>query len=125
MATKVTLRQKAISGVFNWVLQGLDRLLAQKKFSDCEASRRAIEQYKTESSSIQMFLNENGYKASSKVYELFRDIYFEYRSFCFEEGLTPFKKSNFKKQLESLGYIVSRGSGNKVEVFIEKSGIDI
>jgi putative DNA primase/helicase len=46
-----------LSGVFNWVLDGLNRLLIQKRFSVCEAAEQALEQYKTESNSVQMFLN--------------------------------------------------------------------
>jgi putative DNA primase/helicase len=56
--------EKELSGVFNWVLQGLNRLLEQKRFSDCEAAQRAVEQYKIESDSVQMFLNEHEYKVS-------------------------------------------------------------
>ncbi len=41
-----------LSGVFNWVLNGLDRLLKQKRFSDCEAAKQAVEQYKNESNSV-------------------------------------------------------------------------
>ena len=110
-----------LSGVFNWVLQGLEKLLKQKKFSDCEAARQAVEQYKIESNSVQMFLNENEYKASSK-YKLIKELYPEYRSFCQEDGMTPFKKSNFIKQLRALSLVVDRVSQNQLAVFIETHG---
>ncbi len=64
--------EKELSGVFNWVLQGLNRLLEQKKFSDCEAAQQAVEQYKIESNSVQMFLNENEYKGSLTNYKLIK-----------------------------------------------------
>ena len=67
--------EKELSGVFNWVLQGLNRLLEQKKFSDCEAAQQAVEQYKIESNSVQMFLNENEYKGSPTNYRLIKDLY--------------------------------------------------
>jgi putative DNA primase/helicase len=113
--------EKELSGVFNWVLQGLNRLLEQKKFSDCEAAQQAVEQYKIESNSVQMFLNENEYKGSSK-YKLIKELYLEYRSFCQEDGMTPFKKSNFIKQLRALGLVVGRVSQNQLAVFIETHG---
>jgi putative DNA primase/helicase len=112
--------EKELSGVFNWVLQGLNRLLEQKKFSDCEAAQQAVEQYKIESNSVQMFLNENGYKGSLTNYKLIKDLYPEYREFCSDDGTTPFKKINFNKQLRALNLVVERVSQNQLAVFIEK-----
>ncbi len=110
-----------LSGVFNWVLQGLYRLLEQKKFSDCEAAQRAVEQYKIESNSVQMFLSENEYKASPTNYRLIKNLYQEYRTFCLESGMPPFKKVNFVKQLRNLNFIVERVSQNQLAVFIENT----
>jgi len=100
-------------------LQGLSRLLEQKRFSDCEAAQQAVEQYKIESNSVQMFLNENEYKSSSSNYMLIKNLYQEYKAFCIEDGMTPFKKLNFIKQLRALGFIVDRVSHNQLAVFIE------
>jgi len=113
--------ENELSGVFNWVLQGLYRLLEQKKFSDCEAAQRAVEQYKIESNSVQMFLSENEYKASPTNYRLIKNLYQEYRTFCLESGMPPFKKVNFVKQLRNLNFIVERVSQNQLAVFIENT----
>jgi len=115
--------EKELSGVFNWVLQGLNRLLEQKKFSDCEAAQQAVEQYKFESNSVQMFLNENEYKGSPTNYKLITELYQEYRAFCIDDGMPPFKKTNFIKQLRALGFVVDRASQNKLVAFIEAPGI--
>ena len=115
--------EKELSGVFNWVLQGLNRLLEQKKFSDCEAAQQAVEQYKIESNSVQMFLNENEYKGSLTNYKLIKDLYPEYRTFCIDDGTTPFKKTNFIKQLRTLSLVVDRVSQNQLAVFIEAPGL--
>ncbi len=115
--------KKELSGVFNWVLQGLNRLLEQGKFSDCKAAQQAVEQYKIESNSVQMFLNENEYKGSLTNYKLIKDLYPEYRAFCIDDGMPPFKKTNFIKQLRALGLIVDRVSQNQLAVFIEAPGI--
>lgn len=115
--------EKELSGVFNWVLQGLNRLLEQKKFSDCEAAQQAVEQYKIESNSVQMFLNENEYKGSLTNYKLIKDLYPEYRAFCFDDGMPPFKKTNFIKQLRALSLVVDRVSQNQLAVFIEAPGL--
>ena len=108
--------ENELSGVFNWVLDGLNRLLKQKRFSDCEAAKKAVEQYKTESNSIKLFLDENEYQNSPNSYRLIKDLYPEYRAFCYEDGMTAFKKVNFSKQLEALGIRLDReaGTGQKI-----------
>jgi putative DNA primase/helicase len=111
--------EKELSGVFNWVLKGLNRLLEQKKFSDCEAAQQAVEQYKIESNSVQMFLNENEYKSSPTNYKLITELYQEYKAFCIDDGMPPFKKPNFIKQLRALGFVVDRASQNKLVAFVE------
>ena len=111
-----------LSGVFNWVLEGLNRLLKQKKFSKCEAAKRALEQYKIESNSVQMFLNDSEYQRSLTNYKLIKDIYPEYKSYCIEDGAKPFQKKNFTKQLRTLGYIVEKVAQNQTAVFIERDG---
>jgi len=111
--------ENELSGVFNWVLEGLQRLLKQKKFSKCEAAQKALERYKIESNSVQMFLNENEYQRSPTNYKLIKDLYPEYRTFCSNDGLKPFHKRNFTKQLEALGFVVDKVSQNKLAVFIE------
>ena len=100
--------ENELSGVFNWVLKGLNRLLDQKKFSDCEAARAALEQYKIESNSIKLFLDENGYKPSSSNWILIKDIYPLYKGYCLEDGMKPFNKRNFIKQLQGLGIVIER-----------------
>jgi putative DNA primase/helicase len=114
--------EKELSGVFNWVLQGLNRLLEQKRFSDCEAAQQAVEQYKIESNSVQMFLNENEYKGSLTNYKPIKQLYTDYRAFCIDDGMTPFKKTNFIKHLKALNLIIDRVSQNQLAVFIEAPG---
>jgi putative DNA primase/helicase len=110
--------ENELSGVFNWVLEGLNRLLEQKRFSNCLAAQQAVEQYKIESNSVQMFLNENEYTSSSTSYKLITELYPEYKTFCIEDGMTPFKKTNFIKQLRALGFLVDRASQNKLVAYI-------
>jgi len=108
-----------LAGVFNWMLEGLNRLLNQRRFSYCGAAEKALEAYKTESNSVQMFINENGYQKESEKYTLIKNLYSEYRNFCLEDGVTPFKKSNFIKQLRALGYVVDRVTDNKLAAFVK------
>lgn len=114
--------ENELSGVFNWVLEGLSRLLEIKGFSNCIAAQQAIEQYKIESNSIQLFLDENEYKNSSTQYRLIKELYPEYRTYCSEDGMTPFKKVNFSKQLQSLGVQIDRESGTGQKIAYVNKG---
>ena len=111
-----------LSGVFNWVLEGLNRLLEQKKFSNCNAAKAALEQYKLESNSVQMFLNDRNYQSSPNDYKLIRDLYKEYRDYCIEDGNSPFKKQNFIKQIKSLGFVIGEVSGRMKAAYLSKGG---
>lgn len=94
-----------LPGVFNWVLRGLDRLLFAKKFTVCKAAETAINQYRTESDSVSMFCEENMYKPDANHWFAMKDIYHEYRTFCFEDGYKPLNRKNFTKRMASNGYI--------------------
>lgn len=100
--------ENELSGVFNWVLEGLNRLLEQKSFSNCEAAKRAVEQYKTQSDSVKLFIEEQGYKPSPINYKLVKELYTLYRSTCLDDGFKPVNKTNFIKRLQSFGVIVEK-----------------
>ena len=104
--TKIIERE--LSGVFNWVLEGLNRLLDQKGFTDCQAAQKAVEQYRTEADSVRMFMEEFGYIKSPTKYKLSKDLYSQYRIFCQEDGYSPLKRGNFTKRLDAIGIVMSR-----------------
>ena len=106
-----------LSGVFNWVLDGLKRLLEQKRFSPCRAAEVAREEYQRNSDSVRLFLEETGYKASAENWKTLKELYSEYRIFCMEDGMPAVKKGNFRKRLEAAGFTIARkAEGNAVFV---------
>ena len=109
-----------LSGVFNWVLEGLNRLLAQKGFSKCTAAEEAVADYKTQSDSVKMFIDENDYTISPNDYTLIKDLYPHYRQYCSEDGFKPVSKVNFSKRLKNYKIIVERVTGNKLAAFVTK-----
>jgi len=118
----IKIIESELSGVFNWVLQGLNRLLEQKRFSDCEAAKQALEQYKTESNSVKQFLEE--YEADPEGYTLIKELYRAYLEFCHTERNTPFKKVNFSKQLQALGINTGREGGTGQNIaYVEKKEV--
>lgn len=99
---------KELSGVFNWVLEGLNRLLEQKCFSECNAAKRMVERYRIESDSVQMFLSENEYKVSSTNEISLKEIFSEYRSYCIESGFKTCSSKTLAERLRNSGYQTDR-----------------
>lgn len=110
--------ENELSGVFNWVLEGLDRLLKQKGFSKCTAAEKAVEEYKKQSDSVKMFIEDYNYKTSLDEFTLVKELYQHYKSYCLEDGFRPVSKINFTKRLKSYNIIVDRVSGNRLAAFL-------
>src|SRR5690606_17645206 len=53
-----------LSGVFNWVLNGLTRLLKNKDFTQSSIVQNEVLQYQKESDSVMMFLEDENYQSS-------------------------------------------------------------
>jgi len=99
-----------LSGVFNWVLEGLNRLLIQKRFSECKVAQKSVEKYKIESDSVLMFLNELEYKVSEGNQMPLKDIFNEYRNYCIESGFKSCSIRTFSERLRNTGYETERKS---------------
>lgn len=89
-----------LSGVFNWILQGLDRVLEQKNFSKCDAVENARSNYEKQSDSVKMFIDEFEYTVSTD-YTPLRTLYEQYNRFCIEDGYKPVNMGNFRKRIEN------------------------
>lgn len=107
--------EKELSGVFNWVLAGLDRLLKQGGFTKCDAVEKAVEAYKVESDSVQMFLTENEYTPDASKEVRLSDFYHEYKIYCLDNGFSPGSSRTFSTRLKVAGFqSVRRNYGNVV-----------
>lgn len=107
-----TLAQKIIdtelSGVFNWVLDGLKRLLAQKNFTNCESVKKQLEQYKKESDSVQMFLEDENYTKAVNDFKPLKDIYFDYKVYCNDNGDKACSLRTLADRLRRVGYVTEK-----------------
>lgn len=109
--------ESELSGVFNWVLDGLERILKYKQFSECEPANDVLKQFEKESDTTQLFLEENNFQKSDEKTISMKELYREYRQFCNDSGYQPLNKNNFKKRLERLSYEVSRkNTGNHCSI---------
>ncbi|MGO3181229.1 MAG: DNA primase family protein [Aequorivita sp.] len=109
-----------LSGVFNWILLGLERLLAQKKFSRCAAIDNALNDFKKDSDSVKMFIDEFEYQIEVEGFTMIKDLYNHYRSFCIEDGCRPVNKSNFMKRLRHHKILVERKSSGYVAFVVSE-----
>jgi putative DNA primase/helicase len=100
--------ENELSGVFNWVLDGLSRLLKQKGFSNCNAAKKAIELYRTQSDSVKMFIEDNEYKATAEHQTKIVELYSQYKAYCIDDGFRPVNKANFKKRLSGYGVVIDK-----------------
>ena len=97
-----------LSGVFNWMLDGLGRLLQQRTFTRSAMIREQVEDFRRESDSVAMFLDEGRYKPDPQSCMLLKDLFYDYRSFCYENGYTPCSLKTVSKRLKNAGYKTER-----------------
>lgn len=112
-----------LSGVFNWVLQGLNRILANRHFSTSKKAEEARDAYKLESDSVRGFITDNDYKPTENKDEatLYKTLYSDYRNYCIEDGYKPVHKGNFRKRLEAQGIKVEKVGSEGNKAFIKRS----
>ena len=108
-----------LSGVFNWVLEGLNRLLEQKNFTHSDVVQKAREDYELKSDSVRVFIDEMEYKKSPTEYVLRKELYREYRNYCNEEGFKAVSNTNFIERLEAFGCQIEKKNVGNV-VFVTK-----
>lgn len=107
--------ESELPGIFNWILRGLSRLLENLEFTTSEIIKQILEDYRRESDSVAMFIEENSYVPDADIHQLLKDLYQTYRSFCLDDGYKPLNKKNFKKRLEILKFLVHQTyDGNRV-----------
>lgn len=100
-----------LSGVFNWVLDGLQRLLRQKRFTQSKAVDDALTQYRTRSDSVRSYLEEHGLQPSADAHKPLKDIYTAYTVHCKESGSHPCALRTFAERMRNTGYTITRSNG--------------
>ncbi len=111
--------QQELSGVFNWVLAGLHRLLEQKNFSACDAATQQLKRYQQQSDSVLMFLEDAGYTPSKIAFLLLQQLYGQYKIFCADNGYRLCSLKTVGERLRIHGYEMERKTAGMV-VYLEK-----
>ncbi|HEX8396398.1 MAG TPA: phage/plasmid primase, P4 family [Pyrinomonadaceae bacterium] len=104
LASKII--ESELSGVFNWILEGLRRLLKNERFTESEIIKAEVENYRKESDSAAMFIEETHFqKVSDKERATFlKVIYSEYKLFCQDYGFRPLNIQNLCNRLKASGF---------------------
>ncbi|MEI9912625.1 MAG: phage/plasmid primase, P4 family [Bacteroidota bacterium] len=104
-----------LSGIFNWVLMGLDRLTKYDKFSESGFVDKALEEFKQESDSVHQFIDAFGYEKVVECKTRFMPLYKDYAQYCQENGFRALNSRNFRKRLEAQNVTITRlANGNCV-----------
>jgi len=117
---------KELSGIFNWVLEGLGRLLKQQQFTESPKAKELLEEMRYESDSVAQFIEDKGYEPSKTdenpmLYKTFKN---EYKSFCISQGGISVGGKELGTRLRSLGFIIKRHKGGgKVHIFLKKDPV--
>lgn len=99
--------ESELSGVFNWILQGLNRLLTNGKFTQSDIIKDEIEAYRKESDSVSCFLEEENYRSSADCMPL-KNVFSSYRAYCQENGFSAAGRKLFTSRLKHLKIKVER-----------------
>ncbi len=112
--------ESEMSGVLNWVLAGLGRLLKNQRFSKCELAEKMLERFRTESDSVLLFLEEENYQKSHEYHTPLQDLYSNYQTFCVTNRYIPLSNKKFVKRLEAADYQMTKRNTGKI-VYVTNS----
>ena len=114
-----------LTGVFNWLLTGLNRLIEQDKFTDCPKANSALSEFRKQSDSVALFIEDKNYIPSINIKESVADLYNKYKFFCSEDGYKPCGKNKFSNRLVNKRFEKARLNDGSSAFFIEsKNCID-
>lgn len=98
-----------MTGVLNWALEGLQRLLARGRFDATppRAMTEAVQAAKIETNSVHSWVTDAAIELLTETSTSKTDVYAEYSSWCKQNGMLPVSAPRFWKRLpDSLGEII-------------------
>jgi len=97
-----------LSGVFNWVLAGLNRLLDQKDFtSNPKAEAKKLE-FQRLSNNVAQFIDDESYTSDVDAIIPQMEVYEQYVTYCRDNGCIKCSSKVFGNRLEKLGITRSK-----------------
>ena len=109
-----------LAGVFNWVLVGLNNIMKNRKFSECEKSKKAVEDFKKSSDSVLLFIEDDNYVKSVIQNKALKELFSEYKSYCNDSNFRAVGIQKFAERLKNAGFEIERKEFGNV-IFLEKT----
>lgn len=115
--------ESEMPGILNWVLAGLKRLLEKKKFSHSDLVQKAVNNYRQQSDSVQLFIGDSGYVHDPKNEVPLKTLYQEYKVYCEENGYMRCSQRVFSERLTRNNFVSKRKNFGHV-VYVSKKRFD-
>ncbi len=92
--------KQELSGILNWVLNALPRLMNSGRFTQSESCEKALEQYRLQSDNVKLFVSERCEECEYTTAA--SEVYMAYKEYCDDSGLRPLGKQKFYERLAQL-----------------------
>jgi putative DNA primase/helicase len=109
--------EEELSGIFNWLLEGLGRLIEHKKFTYSKSAEDVVIKYKTETDNVQQFLIDEHWVESDR-YIVAKELSSCYHDYCVQYRYRSYSHINFLNRLRSLGIRIEKRNVGQV-VFLQ------
>lgn len=118
---KILGNKEEMSGVLNFMLEGLQRLRDRGDFKIPNSCAEAKLEWSGESNHTVRFVRDALKKVDAadapRASVPLKDVYLSYSGWCLSNAIKPKGKNTIKNELVSLGYVVRPGGANVVKVF--------
>lgn len=107
-------------GILLWIIEGYKRLKSNGRFTESESTKQAMEDYRTNSDNVKIFLREMGWRKSDKKVKL-SNLYSIYKEWAEKNGYrNPVASTKFGVRLRLLQFEVKASTGNITYVWAEQ-----
>lgn len=112
-------------GILLWIIEGYKRLKRNGRFTESESTKQAMEDYRTNSDNVKIFLRETGWRKSDKKVKL-SNLYSIYKEWAEKNGYrNPVASTKFGARLRLLQFEVKASTGNITYVWAEQYELPI
>lgn len=111
-----------LSGIFNWMLNGLNRLRANGEFTHSEAIESMMKEYRRDSDSVFSFIQDSSYIDSLSSMIGAKALHQQYLDYCNENGIRNTEGlKQFKRSMENLGFRqIERNKGRFWQIEVKR-----
>lgn len=99
-----------LSGVLNWIIQGLERLLKQGQLTKSEFVEKALNEYKIDIDSVASFIDDNNWEKSATDNMSLQNLFEGYMTYCKDTNVHACSRKTFTARLRLSGFEVTRRS---------------